>query len=166
MSMNINPAQWWTAIRKCLIEIRKLPLISYPLGKTSQFIRPVILNKMKRTKDIILTGQSVEVFFIYTLPFHSITGFLVFSWLLSLGFTQARRFRIFIHLSAGGLCHFLLDFFQVQYAPANYLLFPFAHTEFTVGLFEPESSLLALPFLVLASVIMFLSSRRNHGTGI
>ena len=53
------------------MEIRKLPVNSYPLGNISQFINPVILNKVKRRKDMILTAQSLAFYFIYPLPFYN-----------------------------------------------------------------------------------------------
>jgi hypothetical protein len=51
--------------RKCLRETRTLPLASYPLGKTSQFNRPVPLNKINRIKDETLTAQSLKAFLLF-----------------------------------------------------------------------------------------------------
>ena len=48
VTININAAHSWIVIRKCLTETNTLPLASYPLGNTSQFNRPVMLNKIKR----------------------------------------------------------------------------------------------------------------------
>lgn len=65
MIININAVHSWIVIRKCRTETSTLPLASYPLGITSQFNRPVTLNKTKRIKDKTLTVQSLKAF----LPF-------------------------------------------------------------------------------------------------
>jgi hypothetical protein len=48
------------AIKKCLKETKKLPRTSYPLGNTSQFIKPVLHKIIKSIKEITLTIQSFE----------------------------------------------------------------------------------------------------------
>jgi hypothetical protein len=50
------------AMKKCLKEVKKLPRASYPLGNTSQFIKPVLPKIIKRIKDITLTFQSFKDF--------------------------------------------------------------------------------------------------------
>ena len=67
--ININAAHSWIVIRKCLTETNTLPLASNPLGNTSQFNRPVMLNKIKRIKDKTLTVQSLKAFLIF-INFH------------------------------------------------------------------------------------------------
>jgi hypothetical protein len=67
--ININAAHSWIVIRKCLMETNALPLASYPLGNTSQFNRPVMLNKIKRIKDKTLTAQSLKAFLLF-INFH------------------------------------------------------------------------------------------------
>jgi hypothetical protein len=58
--MNIDAVHSCNAIKKCLKGTKKLPRASYPLGKTSQFSRPVPLKRIKRIKDIKLIIQSLE----------------------------------------------------------------------------------------------------------
>ena len=60
ITMNINPAHSWRPIKKCLKETQKLPRPSYPLGNTSQFIKPVLNKKTKRRKEILLTIHNFE----------------------------------------------------------------------------------------------------------
>jgi porphobilinogen deaminase len=60
--MNISPAHSWRAIKKCLKETKKLPRASYPLGNTSQFIKPVLHKITKRIKDITFTVHSFKDF--------------------------------------------------------------------------------------------------------
>jgi len=65
VTININAVHSWIVIRKCLTETNTLPLASYPLGNTSQFNRPVMLNKIKRIKDKTLTVQSLKAFLLF-----------------------------------------------------------------------------------------------------
>ena len=51
------------------METNTLLLASYPLGNTSQFNRPVMLNKIKRIKDKTLTVQSLKAFLLF-INFH------------------------------------------------------------------------------------------------
>ena len=67
--ININAVHSWIVIRKCLMETNTLLLASYPLGNTSQFNRPVMLNKIKRIKDKTLTVQSLKAFLLF-INFH------------------------------------------------------------------------------------------------
>ncbi|MBW2592159.1 MAG: alkaline phosphatase family protein [Deltaproteobacteria bacterium] len=62
--MIINPkaTHSWTSRKKCLMEIKERSLVSYPLGNSSQFIRPVILSKIKSTNEATLTTQSLTAF--------------------------------------------------------------------------------------------------------
>ena len=66
---NINTVHSWIVRRKCLTETNTLPLASYPLGNTSQFNRPVTLNKIKRIKDKTFTVQSLKAFLLF-INFH------------------------------------------------------------------------------------------------
>ena len=65
VTININAVHSWIVTRKCLTETNTLPLASYPLGNTSQFNRPVMLNKIKRIKDKTLTVQSLKAFLLF-----------------------------------------------------------------------------------------------------
>ena len=67
--ININAAHSWIVIRKCLTETNTLPFASYPLGNTSQFNRPVMLNKIKRKKEKTFTVQSLKAFLLF-INFH------------------------------------------------------------------------------------------------
>jgi len=58
--MNISPAHSWTAIKKCLKETKKLSRVSYPLGNTSQFIKPVLHKIINKTKEVTLTIHKFE----------------------------------------------------------------------------------------------------------
>jgi hypothetical protein len=61
--MNINAVHSWTVIKKCLIETKKLPRASNPLGSMSQLTRPVPHKIIKRVNEITLMTQSFEFFF-------------------------------------------------------------------------------------------------------
>ena len=80
--ININAVHSWIVVRKCLTEINTLPLASYPLGNTSQFNRPVMLNKIKRIKDKTLTVQSLTALLLFINFYLRIKGWEV-SWLSS-----------------------------------------------------------------------------------
>jgi hypothetical protein len=58
--INIRAVHSCIAIKKCLKETKELPRASYPLGKTSQFNKPVTHKIEKRIKDVTLTSQSFE----------------------------------------------------------------------------------------------------------
>ena len=62
--MNINAVHSWTVIKKCLIETKKLPRASNPLGSMSQLTRPVPHKIIRRVNEVILMTQSFENFFI------------------------------------------------------------------------------------------------------
>jgi hypothetical protein len=47
------------------MEINTLPFASYPLGNTSQFNSPVMLNKIKRIKEKTLIVQSLTALLLF-----------------------------------------------------------------------------------------------------
>lgn len=92
-------------------------------------------------------------------PFHSIIVIALLCLFLSHLFHQDRRKQAFKVLLAGALFHLFLDFLQ-KTLYSNYLwLFPFSTYSPNLGLFWPEESLLALPFLGLISLLVYLRTR-------
>ncbi len=95
---------------------------------------------------------------LFFLPFHSIAGFTLLSWLLALCFQEKARAGVFLNLELGALIHFSMDFFQALHAPSNYLFFPFACSSSWPGWFGSESSLIILPALAVLAAGVFLRS--------
>ncbi|MBC7187996.1 MAG: metal-dependent hydrolase [Calditrichaeota bacterium] len=64
------------------------------------------------------------------------------------------RRRVMAGLFAGVALHFALDLLQRQLGTGYYWLFPFSWKSFALGLFWPEESLRAVPFLLAAVAAM------------
>ncbi len=92
----------------------------------------------------------------FFLPFHSLFGFFLFSWLLALLFPREARFGVFINLVFGGLLHFGMDALQVQHGETTILFFPFSWRPLQLELIETEASLFILPYIVILAGIVFL----------
>ncbi|MCR4439937.1 MAG: hypothetical protein QHJ34_11275 [bacterium] len=82
------------------------------------------------------------------------------------------RRRVMAGLFAGVTLHFALDLLQRQLGSGYYCLFPFSWKSFALGLFWPEESLRAVPFLLTAVAAteagLFLWRKLRHqpeGTG-
>ncbi len=92
----------------------------------------------------------------FFLPFHSLFGFFLFSWLWALLFAEEARSGVFINLALGGLLHFVMDALQVQHGELGLLFFPFSWRSVHLGWIETEASLQILPYLVFLAGVVFL----------
>ncbi len=100
----------------------------------------------------------------FFLPFHSLFGFFLFSWLWAMLFAEEARPGVFINLALGGLLHFVMDALQVQHGEFGLLFFPFSWRSIQLGWIETEASLQVLPYLVvLAGVVFFTDHKGKTG---
>ena len=98
----------------------------------------------------------------FFLPFHSLLGFTLLCWLISLLFTADERRGVFLNLEAAGLLHFALDVFQIQHGEFGYLLFPVSWKPVQLGWIGTETSLYVLPGLAAVCLMVFCLDWRRQ----
>lgn len=85
---------------------------------------------------------------------HSPVIVILFILILVLLFPK-NRLGIFLSLTFGMFFHFCLDLFQRHLGGGYYWFFPFSFRFWELGLFWPETSLEFIPYLVLATLIVY-----------
>ena len=90
----------------------------------------------------------------YAIPFHSILGIFIMSFILSMLFIRNQQKEIFIGLFLGNLSHLFLDMLQVYPGGSNlYVFFPILYKS-DIGII-PESSWI---FIFIIALLLFLIS--------
>ena len=99
----------------------------------------------------------------YLTPFNSILGVVAVAYFISLLCEQSIRRHVFQWLSIGVAVHFFLDGLQrmLPGAEGYYWLFPFSWYSDTAGLYWPEDSLYAIPFLLPMALLWEWRMRRK-----
>ena len=105
----------------------------------------VLPDLLNRAPGIALPSGLVAAI---TMPFHTPAGIIVTCLALAFVFPEAFRRQALGALLCGAGLHLLLDAFQRSLdAGSYYWLFPFSWSKGQIGLFWPDETLLALPFL-------------------
>jgi len=87
-------------------------------------------------------------------PLHTPVGITLGCLLITYFFKEAERKAIFYFLWLGAFFHLFLDLLQRNVVGSYYWFFPFSWNSFQIGLFWAEESLLSIPFLLLAILVI------------
>ena len=87
-------------------------------------------------------------------PLHTPVGLILVCGLVTYAFEKRLRGVVFRALALGVGLHLLLDALQKRVTDVYGILFPFAWKDIYIGVFWPDQSLWALPFLLIASAVM------------
>lgn len=91
--------------------------------------------------------------------FHTPVGLILFIILISLYFEPSERFNAFKYIGYGAFTHLFLDLFQKTVNERGYSwLFPFSYSDYQIGLFLPEDSLLVIPYILMIVIFDFFIS--------
>ena len=96
-------------------------------------------------------------------PLHTPVGLVLVCWLAALLFEEVWRKGAFLSLLAGVGMHFGLDLLQRHVVSAYFPFFPLSWVSPGGGLFWPDDSLYALPFLLAGIAAWELVRRRKQG---
>ena len=88
------------------------------------------------------------------MPLHTPIALTLLCLLISYVFHNSIRKIVFANLTLGVYLHLFLDLFQKHITPEYRWLFPFSWKAYEIGLFWPEASLYALPFVIAIVMIM------------
>lgn len=105
--------------------------------------------------------------FIYLLagPAHTPVGSLVIALIIAFFFDQSIRTGCLIWLTVGLATHYFLDFLQAQTGPGGYIwFFPFSWRRGQAGLVYPDETILYLPYLLIAGLVIELIYRWRRRT--
>lgn len=113
---------------------------------TYVFILGSVLPDATARTISVLTGETHR----WAGPFHTPVGLLVLCWTLAQCFRAEQRRGVLLNLFGGCALHLTLDATQWHLVGGYQLLFPLSWETWELGLWRPETSLTALPYLVLA----------------
>ena len=113
---------------------------------------PMILASNLPSGSLPLSVRELPYMF---LAFHSFLGFFLFSWWAALLFHVDKRKSLFINLLLGGFCHITLDMLQVQHSEFSSFFLPFSWQSIQFSWFESEASLVGLPFVFSAAILVY-----------
>ncbi|MBN2426509.1 MAG: DUF4184 family protein [Calditrichaceae bacterium] len=122
---------------------RKIAFIAFLIGT-------VLPDYLREFALIILPVE----FSGYAIPFHSIIGLFIMSFILSMLFIKSQQKEIFIGLFLGNMSHLFLDMLQVYPGGSSlYVFFPILYKS-DIGII-PESSWI---FIFIMTLLLFLIS--------
>lgn len=108
-------------------------------------ILPDLLSRV----PLILFGEFTKL---HTLPAHSFFFLILASYFLCLFTKEYLRFGVFKALLIGSYSHVFFDLLQYNVKSYYLIFFPFSFKGYQFGLFWPEQSLYALPFILIVLV--------------
>jgi hypothetical protein len=99
-----------------------------------------------------------------TMPTHTPLGTLLLCYLIALCLEEKERPLGLALLGAGAGLHYLLDLLQKHISSGSYFyFFPFSWKTFHIPLFWPSDSILAVPWLILAILLVEWVGRGRRG---
>ena len=99
--------------------------------------------------------------FVY--PLHTPITLILVCLTISYLFEERIRKDVFISLSIGVFIHLALDVLPKHLIDKPRWLFPFSQWGFEIGLFWPDDSVYAVPFLLIGVIIVEIITKRKKG---
>lgn len=123
---------------------------------TLLYVGLILPDMLSRPLYLLIPGL-----FWYVKPLHSPLVLILVCLLISYLFKREIRSEAFVLLFSGACLHLALDFMQTNTVIYYYWLFPFSFEVYTLGLIWPEDSMIALPFLLAAALIVHIAQKRR-----
>jgi membrane-bound metal-dependent hydrolase YbcI (DUF457 family) len=119
---------------------------------TMFYLGSILPDLIVRPLSILFDNQSVYWFFS---PTHFPLVLVLMSYVIVMFFKESSRKKFFLLLMLGNGLHCVLDVLQKNIALEGYYwFFPFSWKTFSLQLFWPSDSILAIPFLLVIIVVL------------